>query len=483
MIVDYEAFNKGYLKKDNWNIGADFLPFVTNAGLKFSKKTGLDGLTGTFIRLQSDRNIKPITDFDESLYLPVYDYLTAENIMPDYQIRKLKDILKDLFWPSEDFNIIDSYFLKYLPVLPKDESFSELDKEKYQKGIDKIAEYLCSFSRLAIKDLIANTNHKINNEIINIVCDSLKYSEEKDNKVNGNTKKRNNVDYIILPFIKESFNKDLVWFISQENDFKVKYFSSFLHFYACYSIIQTITKANIKKKIAIDKPTEFYFMFKSETASANHDAVTKGWSYQISDADLKKMFGKFQALDIANTILGKNIGFLPDILAKLNETPFDDNKMLCEKILGEYQDKARKKLLARPSEKNKPSWNPIDVAINSYEEFFQKLSDLCISLQSDSFSRIGNYVKDFVSMQFLQTRRNYKVLVLDNEMLLFLIAMMSKKNNGECINLECLYKMFKSYGIYFNKSTRNEIEEYLLKLNLLDRKSDAGEAQYVRIIL
>ena len=28
-----------------------------------------------------------------------------------------------------------------------------------------------------------------------------------------------------------------------------------------------------------------------------------------------------------------------------------------------------------------------------------------------------------------------------------------------------------------------DIEEYLLKLNLLDRKSDSGEAQYVTVIL
>ena len=51
------------------------------------------------------------------------------------------------------------------------------------------------------------------------------------------------------------------------------------------------------------------------------------------------------------------------------------------------------------------------------------------------------------------------------------------------VKLEDLYKTFNSYGIYFNRGTRIAIESYLLKLHLLERKSDAGEAEYVRVIL
>ena len=72
------------------------------------------------------------------------------------------------------------------------------------------------------------------------------------------------------------------------------------------------------------------------------------------------------------------------------------------------------------------------------------------------------------------------MLVLDEEMLLFLVAMTAK---DERIRIEDLYRRFRDYGMEFSFQTRNAISDYLLKLNLLERKSDSGEAQYVRVIL
>jgi DNA phosphorothioation-dependent restriction protein DptG len=65
-------------------------------------------------------------------------------------------------------------------------------------------------------------------------------------------------------------------------------------------------------------------------------------------------------------------------------------------------------------------------------------------------------------------------------MLLFLVAMMAKDDR---IRMKDLYKRFRDYGIEFSFQTKNAISDYLLKLNLLERKSDSGEAQYVRVVL
>lgn len=87
---------------------------------------------------------------------------------------------------------------------------------------------------------------------------------------------------------------------------------------------------------------------------------------------------------------------------------------------------------------------------------------------------------DLMNVRFLQSRRGNLVLVLDNEMLTFLVALFTKSKKTK---LEDMYKAFNSYGIHFNRGSRMAIEDYLLKLNLLDRKSDSGEAQYVTVIL
>ena len=85
-----------------------------------------------------------------------------------------------------------------------------------------------------------------------------------------------------------------------------------------------------------------------------------------------------------------------------------------------------------------------------------------------------------MNVRFLQSRKGNHVLVLDNEMLTFLIALVTK---GQKVKLEEMYQRFNDYGIYFNRETRSAIEEFLLKMNLLDRKSDSGEVQYVRAVL
>ncbi len=85
-----------------------------------------------------------------------------------------------------------------------------------------------------------------------------------------------------------------------------------------------------------------------------------------------------------------------------------------------------------------------------------------------------------VNIKLFEKRRDYSVLVLDEEMLLFLVAMIAKDDR---LRMDDLYKRFREYGIEFSFQTKNAISEYLLKLNLLERKSDSGEAQYVRIIL
>ena len=217
----------------------------------------------------------------------------------------------------------------------------------------------------------------------------------------------------------------------------------------------------------------------TEKASVNHDAVVRGWSYQIPKASLDKLFGKSQTLDILNSILGGQVGFYPDIYQKLDDTPFEENKEACEELLRLYQKEKREVFSNRTSEDG--SIDEIEISVNDYQSFVETLEQLCTGLQSPSYvSRMRKKVIDLLSVRFLQSRRGNFVLVLDNEMLTFLIALFTK---GKKVKLDDMYKEFNGYGIHFNRYSRMAIEDYLLKLNLLDRKSDSGEAQYVRVVL
>ena len=389
--------------------------------------------------------------------------------MPYEQISEFVHMLNDILYVNGNLNICDSSFLKFIPLIPNDETLSLKEKKKYSDGQRKLANFLLS---MLPPGSDKSSQKEVNNLFTKILFEALIPS-------NGMSLEQQAYDYIILPFIKKSFAEDFKWMMRQDEPIKVKYFHLFLHFYACYAITQAIASLTPKKIEPITAPTSFYFILNSEKASLNHDAVTRGWSYQIPKSTLDRLYGKSQTLDILNSILGGNVGFYSDVYNKLSSTPFEENSEVCHNLLELYQKEKREVFSRRTSEDG--SIEEIQISVNSYSEFMETLEHLCTGLQSPSYvSRMRKKVIDLMSIRFLQSRRGNYVLVLDNEMLTFLIALFTKSKKTK---LEDMYKRFNSYGIHFNRGSRMAIEEYLLKLNLLDRKSDSGEAQYVQVIL
>lgn len=473
MKIDLEAYNEHYHQGgkfiDNWQEGIKLLPFNSNPASAFDKKCGLHGTTGEFFRLWDNDGTKPIEDFEKSAVEPVKEYLVNQKQMPTTQVTEFVRMMRDIMFVNGNLNITDSAFIKYLPLVPNDERISMKDRKKYNDGQRKLANYLYSMlsdeMQISGHSKTPNLFSKILQEALTPFCGFSDDLKERD--------------YIVLPYIKKSFEEDLCWMLEQEESVKVKYLHLLLHFYACYAVTQAIVRITAKDKQSEDEPAPFYFILNSERASVNHDAVVRGWSYQIPKSSLDKLYGKSQALDILNSILGSNVGFYNNIRKVLYQTDFEDNRELCNKLLSKYQEEKREVFNRRSSESG--SIEEIEIDVHSYDEFISTLEYLCTGLQSPSYiSRMRKKVIDLLSVRFLQSRRGNFVLVLDNEMLTFLVALFTKSKKTK---LENLYKLFNKYGIYFNRGSRLAIEEYLLKLNLLDRKSDSGEAQYVTVIL
>ena len=473
MKIDITAYETNYHQNgkfiDNWQEGIKLLPFNSNPSSAFDKKCGLHGTTGEFFRLWENDGSKAIEDFEKSVVDPMRQYLITQKQMPQNQIGEFVRILKDILLVNGNINISDSSFLKYIPLIPNDENIGTKDRKKYGDGQRKLANYLISMLPDGIEEAIPD---KTKNLFTKLLKEALTSSFDSPSNIITR-------DYTILPYIKETFAEDLKWMMEQDEAVKVKFLHLFLHFYACYSVTQTIVNLNPRKTTSVMEPAQFYFILNSEKASVNHDAVVRGWSYQIPKTTLDKLYGKSQALDILNSVLGGNIGYYSDVFNVLSSTPFEQNRDACNELLKLYQAQKREVFSRRTSEEG--SIGEIDTTVNNYYELFEKLEFLCTGLQSPSYiSRMRKKVIDLLSVRFLQSRRGNFVLVLDNEMLTFLIALFTKSKKTK---LEDMYKRFNSYGIYFNRGSRMAIEDYLLKLNLLDRKSDSGEAQYVKVVL
>jgi DNA phosphorothioation-dependent restriction protein DptG len=70
-----------------------------------------------------------------------------------------------------------------------------------------------------------------------------------------------------------------------------------------------------------------------------------------------------------------------------------------------------------------------------------KLLNLCINLQSKDYNRLKRPVHDLFKIKMRIQRKEYKVLALDDELLLFLIALVV--GSDKRIRMDELYCRFK----------------------------------------
>lgn len=453
---------------DAFRSSVQVLPFTSNPSTSnYDRSCGLRGITGEFFRKSKDRQTKAISDFEINAVQPVRNYLLQQKHMKEKQADDFIEIMKDVMYSDGSLTIIDPSFLKFLPLTD-----GNTKSKKYEHGQKAIAEYLSSM--LSPKDVLVDMLSKKPNLFNEIIISALSSSTGA-----GSTSEN---EYIILPFIKESFGEDLKWFLKRDDSVVVKYIHVFLHFYLCYSLSQTLIYLDYRRfNETMDKPQKMYYILTSEHASEGREVVTNGWNRHVNKESIEKSFGRIEALDILNGLLGENIGFFNDVYNKLKEQDFNEQvKMLLEDVIRSYQRDKREQLKSRETAKFQFP-DEEDIEINSYDDFILKIGKLCTTLQSKEYeSKMKTRINNIMKIRVLSTRRGREILNLDDEMLFFLMAMISKGNR---IKLEELYDGFGKYGISFDYDTKSAIENYLLKLNLLERKSDSGEAQYVKIIL
>lgn len=459
---------------DNWQKGILLLPITNNLGTsKYDIHSSAQSTVGQFIRLLLNEDTNTVESFEQSVMPKVQEFLQSEGISQT-NIDHFLSVVKDLFFINGTFAVPDMSFFKYIPLVPDPENKDLKTRKKYRDGQIRVAAYLYSM-------LDQNPFKNSNSQDLNLVLDIFAKVLSENNTavaIDNSTRK-----YTIPSYIKKSFSEDFKWFLQLNEQARIKYFHLFLHFYLCYGITQTILLLSAEKidVNVMNEPEKLYFILDSEKISMNHDAILYGWANRIQNRKLlDRLFGKIQALDIANCLLGGDVGFYPQVLARLSETPFEDNREALSEILECYKTEKTELLNNRQTEGGNRQINNFDPNVVSYVDFLRKLERCCVELQSKDYVRLRKKILDIMRITFLTQRGGPFVLKLDKDMLSFLIALVTK---GERTKLEDMYKSFTQYGICFNRDTKFSIEEYLLNMNLLDRKSDSGEVQYVKAVL
>ena len=94
----------------------------------------------------------------------------------------------------------------------------------------------------------------------------------------------------------------------------------------------------------------------------------------------------------------------------------------------------------------------------------------------------NNWYVKFVFENFAKKRGNlgYNLNLTEDDIILMTKICI---NEEEKIKLNSLFKEFENRGMFFDKDSRLKIVELYEKLNLLEKKSDSGDAQYVKSVL
>lgn len=111
-----------------------------------------------------------------------------------------------------------------------------------------------------------------------------------------------------------------------------------------------------------------------------------------------------------------------------------------------------------------------------------------VRVQFENTGRRGpynSYAKKFESYcrhKFLKSRgRSGLILNLSEETLIFLTKLCIK--NQEQMRLNDVFTSFERRGIFLDNISKEQVASYYEKLNLIEKKSDSGDAKYVKRIL
>lgn len=282
--------------------------------------------------------------------------------------------------------------------------------------------------------------------------------------------------FCIIDSIKDMFKEDFDY-ICKDPQFFIENVEMLIQYYLVFLCIQTSLKLKSSFDAEDNNLTPVYYFVDWEQVSKSRTAYSQGWKMVSSKVtDLFAYANLLEILNTTNTI--EQYSFI-DIRNQLNN--LDQNELEKFKdIIYEFVEKNSELLgIGKDSFKSRFS-----ITFNGNDCVEKLLSMLILARNTGkktAYSKYEDTLKDVVKHKFLKPRGSLGLTLNIKEEWLIFLTRLCIKANGK-IRLNVLWEEMEKRGIYFDKYTRGKIVEYYEKINLLEKKSDSGDAQYVRIL-
>jgi len=233
----------------------------------------------------------------------------------------------------------------------------------------------------------------------------------------------------------------------------------------------------------------FTFSVEWESLSKGRQAFQAGW--KRVEVRLLTMFSHAQCLEMLNCL--PLAGLAPpfvyaDIKRWAQQAPFEQKQKAVEDtnyLINFYKEGISQ--LDFDWEKHEKLFSDNDCSEElegKIELFFKMIQcQFTHSSRKAASNRYSNWLSLFATANYLKRRGPLgNTLCLSRPQLLFLTRLCIGETPEGKIRLTELWREFSKRGVAFDFETKKHVVNLFNKLNLIEKKSDSGDAQYVRAI-
>lgn len=452
-------------------------PFVSNPGAKDLKEDfrSFQGVVGEIFRMYQNkrliRHLESNDTFNEKL-----KHIVLQNALSKVETdipKDLQRILTDLFFDEKD-NLIKfhSTTLCYLNFLSSEGALKNLGKFLYE-----------TFISSSTTELVY-TQKEEENLLNQLMLESLpELPDATDNP--------NESPYLNLaPSLTNLFKKDFD-LLKENKELFLNHLEDLLKFYYFQYFAQLLIDFKSFGQNKNDlKPISFTLDWEILSVSRlNSHSIS--WRNTLNTS-CSTIFTHANVLELLNYIYvdGETIKDYRHIIKLYNDLDLKDQTIFEEKIVEiiSIYTTSITNFYAGASWEDCEEKLTLDMGYNSASSNFEKLLyelwykvkyQFDNSTRDAASGRYGSWFQIFCEQNYLKKRgRLGHTLVFNQELLLFLTRLCVGYDNK--IRLKLLWNEFEKRGVHFDENTKSEIIKLYEKINLIEKKSDSGDAQYVK---
>lgn len=393
-----------------------------------------------------------------------------------------KRILGELFLDQNDnLEIFHPKVFNYIiPTSPnKDPNKKQHEKDFKKLPNTKIGKFsfdvLIGKNREIIEKINKIYDEKPNNVLIELVVASFDALEDSEDSLEMEY-------YNCIPYVSKIFAED-IGFMVKKHEFYIENIEKLLKIYYFFYVSQLALQLKKMFKAEDCEPTKVYFNLNWEKASSTRDSYKEGWK-KVKSA-VEPLFAHANCLEMINHInVEEKLTYIKvkEILENTSDEEDERFVKAIDDLINIYETNI-----------TDIEWEDFSLAhIDDDHIVYEKICELFKKINYQFNKSKGNRQKaynqyaawfiTFCKENFLRNgRRLGHILSLDEDYVLLITKLAIK--DQEKIKLKELWTEFEKRGIYFDRESKSILTQLFDKLNILEKKSDSGDAQYVKRIL